>query len=68
MVKRKNMMIARLRKDLNQQELADLVDSQRNYISKIENGLATPSLKLAKKIATALDSTVDELFGNGEQK
>lgn len=58
------MMLARQKKGLYQKELAEMVGTKENYISKIENNIDKPSLKMAQKIAAALDSTVDELFGD----
>lgn len=65
MIKVKNlkMAVARVQKGLSQKKLAALVGTKPNYISKIENGISTPSLKMAKKIAGALEASVDELFG-----
>ena len=57
------MMLARQKKGLLQRDLAEAIGTKENYISKIENNIDKPSLKMAQKIAAALDSTVDELFG-----
>ena len=52
----------RARYDLTQQDLADKVGATRMTIVFLEKGTYNPSLKLAKKIAVALESSVDELF------
>lgn len=52
----------RARYDLTQQDLADKVGATRMTIVFLEKGKYNPSLKLAKKIAIALKSSIDELF------
>ena len=52
----------RARYDLTQQQLADNVGATRMTIVYLEKGKYNPSLKLAVRIAKALDSTVEELF------
>ncbi|MBD3249668.1 helix-turn-helix domain-containing protein [Candidatus Woesearchaeota archaeon] len=52
----------RARHDLTQQDLADKVGATRMTIVFLEKGTYNPSLKLAKKIAVALKSNLDELF------
>jgi putative transcriptional regulator len=52
----------RARYNITQQQLADKVGATRMTIVYLEKGKYNPSLKLAKKIARALCSTIDELF------
>lgn len=52
----------RARKDLSQEELAQMVGVRRETIVHLEKGRYNPSLKLAWDIARALDATIDELF------
>ena len=52
----------RARHNLTQQDLADKVDATRMTIVFLEKGTYNPSLKLAKKISLALESSIDELF------
>lgn len=52
----------RARHDLTQAQLADLLGVRRETISFIEQGKYNPSLRLAHRIASALKSTLDELF------
>jgi putative transcriptional regulator len=54
--------LARVAKDLSQQELAELVGSTRQTIGLIEKGKYNPSLNLCIRIARALDKTLDDLF------
>lgn len=54
---------ARMRKYLNQKQLAELVDMHPMTLSIIERGRQMPRVDTALKLARALDSTVEELFG-----
>ena len=61
------MKLARIEKNLNQQELADLVDVTRQTIGLIERGNYNPTLNLCIKIAKALDRSLDQLFWEEEK-
>ncbi len=52
----------RARHDLTQEELARRVGVRRETIIHLEKGKYNPSLRLAREIAKALGSTIDELF------
>ena len=52
----------RTEKGLLQQELADICGVSRQTVNSIENNKYDPTLELAFKLATALETTVDELF------
>ena len=56
--------IHELRKEHNMQqaELAKLVDVRRETIGNLENGQYNPSLKLAMDIAKIFDATVEDIF------
>ena len=56
------MKLARIEKQLSQQELADLVEVTRQTIGLIEKGKYNPSIKLCIKIAKTLDKTLNDLF------
>lgn len=63
-----NVKIARIKKGLTQRELAKLVGTSNVTIIKIEKGdIDGISFGLLKKLAAALDSTVQELFLNEEE-
>lgn len=60
-------MINRIRKfrekrHFTQEELAYKVKISTGYLSKIERGEVDPSLKVAVRIAKALDCTLNDLF------
>jgi len=66
---RMNLKLARIEKNLTQQELADKASVTRQTIGLIEKGSYNPTLNLCIKIAKALDRTLDPLFwedGNNE--
>ena len=52
----------RARYDLTQEDLARKIGVRRETILFIEKGKYNPSLKLAHDIASALQTTIDELF------
>ena len=54
--------LARVEKDLTQQELADLVGVTRQTIGLIEAGKYNPTLKLCFLLAYATDKSLEELF------
>ena len=52
----------RARHGLTQEELAHMVGVRRETILFLEKGKYNPSLKLACKIALALQASIDEIF------
>ena len=52
----------RLASGISQEAFADKCGYARSYMSRIERGLANPSLDAVEVIATALHVDVDELF------
>lgn len=65
---RMKLKLARIEKNLTQQELAELVEVTRQTIGLIEKGDYNPTLNLCVKIARALDRTLDELFWENENE
>lgn len=57
-----NILELRKGKNLTQEGLAKKCKVSRQTINAIENDRYDPTLKLAFKLATALGSTVDEIF------
>lgn len=60
--KNKRMKIARIEKDLSQDQLANEVGVTRQTISMIESGKYNPTMKLCIAICKALGKTLDQLF------
>lgn len=56
------MKIARLEKDMNQEDLAKAVGVTRQTIGMIESGNYNPTLKLCVAICDVLDKTLNDLF------
>lgn len=56
----------RLSHNLTQQQLADKIDTSRTYISDIEAGRDTPSLKLLAKMAQAYNVTMADIVKGAE--
>ncbi|MGN7723599.1 helix-turn-helix domain-containing protein [Chitinophaga sp. 22620] len=55
------MQEKRQEKELSQQDLATLVETSKNMISRYETGKMVPSIEMGAKIATALGTTLDYL-------
>lgn len=54
---------SRQQKKLTQQGLADIINSSRGSVAKIETDVFTPSYAMLSLIADALDTTVEYLQG-----
>ncbi len=65
-MRNKKLRMARLEKDMTQEDLADAVGVTRQTIGLIEAGNYNPTLKLCISICKVLDKTLDELFWGGE--
>lgn len=57
-----NLKKFREKANYTQEKFAQKLDVTNDYISMIERGRRTPSMKLAKMIADELNKTVDEVF------
>ncbi|HZG71082.1 MAG TPA: helix-turn-helix transcriptional regulator [Chondromyces sp.] len=60
------LKLARVEKDLSQEELAKIVGVSRNTIGLIEAGKYNPSLNLCISICKALSRTLNDLFWEEE--
>ncbi|EAF4521124.1 transcriptional regulator [Listeria monocytogenes] len=56
------MKVARVEKDISQEELAKLIHVSRQTISSVEAGNYNPTLNLCIGICKALGKTLDDLF------
>lgn len=61
-MKNLKMKMARIEKDLSQEQLAEIVNVTRQTINMIELGKYNPSINLCISICKALDRTLDNLF------
>jgi putative transcriptional regulator len=64
---RLRLKLARIEKNLTQQELADAVNVTRQTMGLIEKGNYNPTLNLCIGIAKTLDKTLDQLFWEDEK-
>lgn len=61
---KENLKKARVLKGLNQEELANILGIKQASISQFERGDRVPTPKNLKKIAEALEVSIDELTGD----
>ncbi len=61
-MKNKRMKIARMERDMNQEDLAQAVGVTRQTIGMIETGNYNPTLNLCIAICKALGKTLNDLF------
>lgn len=62
MKKNSRLKIARIEKDLTQDQLAEKVNVTRQTIGLIESGKYNPSLKLCVAICKTLNKTLNDIF------
>lgn len=53
---------------LSQESLAHAAEIERNYVSLLERGKNSASIKIIFKLAAALETTVSDLMGRVEAK
>ncbi|MFC5466100.1 helix-turn-helix transcriptional regulator [Lederbergia graminis] len=58
----------RVKHDMNQQTLAELVGVRRETIGHLERGTYNPSLKLAWDIAKVFNVSIEEIFEYVEEE
>ena len=58
----RNIKAERLRKDITQEEFAELIDMSLSYVSKVEQGLTSPTAMVLYKMAYILQVSMEELF------
>lgn len=63
-------MVRKLRRwrDISQAELADRAGVSRQTIANIERGNYSPSVHLALDVCTILGATVEEVFGDDQDR
>ncbi|KOP79653.1 helix-turn-helix transcriptional regulator [Cytobacillus solani] len=62
------LKVARVAKDLSQDDLAKIVGVSRQTIGLIEQGKYNPSLNLCVAICKALSKTLDDLFWEEDEE
>ncbi|WP_054942086.1 helix-turn-helix transcriptional regulator [Paenibacillus ihuae] len=61
------LKLARVQKDLSQEQLAEAVGVTRQTIGLIESGKYNPTIRLCIAICRELETTLDELFWEEER-
>lgn len=56
------LILARLKNDLTQKELAKKMRTKQSVISRVENAKTTPSLSFLKRLAEVLDTRLEVRF------
>lgn len=59
-----NLRVERAKKELSQENLAELAGISAKHLTKIENEKVTPSVYMVYKLAQVLDTTMDNLCKN----
>lgn len=62
------MKVARVERDISQEELAARIGVSRQTIGMIEAGKFNPSLQLCIAICKELNKTLDDLFWNSKEE
>ena len=63
-----NLKLLRVQSGMTLEQLATDSGLTRSYLSKLERGLSSPSIGSALKIAEALGTTLDRLYGQPDDK
>lgn len=58
----KNVKIERIKKDLTQEQLAEIMDVSKNYVTSIEGGRANMSLAKILELANFLEIPIGKLL------
>lgn len=62
------MKSIRKSKKITQKQLAQTVDVYQSRIARWESGVNEPSIEMLKKLAEALDTSIDYLVGYSDKK
>ena len=58
----RNIIAERMRKDITQERFAELINMSLSYVSKLEQGLISPTAITLFKMADILSISMDEFF------
>lgn len=58
----RNIKIERIRKDITQEQFAELIDMSVSYVSKLEQGLTSPTALALYKMSCVLNVQMEEFF------
>ena len=58
----RNIKVERIRKYLSQEQFAEMIDMSVSYVSKLEQGLTSPSAIALFKMSKVLNIPMEEFF------
>lgn len=58
----RNIKIERIRKNITQENFAEMIDMSLSYISKLEQGLTSPTAIVLYKMAKVLNVQMEKFF------
>lgn len=58
----RNIKIERIRKDITQEEFAEMIDMSLSYVSKLEQGLTSPTAIALFKMSKVLKIQMEKFF------
>ncbi len=58
----RNIKAERIRKDITQEEFAEMIDMSLSYVSKLEQGLTSPTAIALFKMSKALKIPMEKFF------
>ncbi len=58
----RNIKIERIRKDLTQEEFAERIDMSLSYVSKLEQGITSPTAIVLYKMSKILNIKMEDFF------
>lgn len=58
----KKIKLERIKRDLSQEQLADLSNISKNFVGAIERGESSPTIETLAKIANAFEISLPELI------
>lgn len=58
----RNIKIERIRKDITQEQFAELINMSVSYVSKVEQGLTSPTAIALFKMSYVLKTPMEEFF------
>ena len=58
----RNIKVERIRKYLSQEQFAEMIDMSVSYVSKLEQGLTSPSAIALVKMSKVLNIPMEEFF------
>ena len=59
-----HLKVERIKKDITQEQLAELAKLSEKHVTKIESSKVTPSIYLVYKMANALNVSIDKLISD----